>query len=105
MMPAGAINGWLCDKCGRLTIAMHRDAGVTPFTLACRADGREPDDPEASCDGLAVSCMYPADPPPRNPEWEFFKPSKAQMKRYKRENPAMYFHIMNGGLDLRRRES
>jgi hypothetical protein len=102
MMPAGSINGWQCDKCHRLTIAIHRDEGVTPFMLACRADGYEPRSPESTCDGMGVSCGYPVDPPPCPPEWEFFRPSKSQMKRYKREDPAMYEHCIKGGLELRR---
>lgn len=101
-MPRGSVNGWQCDKCHRLTIAIHRNQGVTPFMLACRADGYEPGSPESTCDGMAVSCGYPADPPPRPPEWEWYRPSRNQIKRYKRDNPDMYRHVTKGGLELRK---
>lgn len=98
--PAGAVNGYQCPDCNGLTIVVHRDAGVTPMFLACRAEGVDPR--EAKCKGQAVSLMYPEGEPPAPPAWEWFKPSATQMKRYRREDPAMYDHVQRGGLELRK---
>ena len=97
MMPAGSINAWKCPTCGGLTVAIHVDDGVTPMFLACR---RTP-----GCTGSAVSSGYPSTVvPPRIRElceWEWFTPSASQMKRYRRDHPAMYDHCRRGGLELR----
>lgn len=102
MMPAGSINGWLCKKCSRLTIVIHRDEGVTPFVLACRADGFDPTHPMSSCDGFGESCGYPVDPPPRPPEWEFYRPDDRELQLLDQKHPGMWFHVKNGGLNIRR---
>lgn len=96
----GAVNGYQCDACNRLTIVVHRDPGVTPMFLACRAEGLEPN--EATCKGMGVSLMYPSGPPPAEPEWEWIAPTKSQMKRWKRDGDPMYEHCRKGGLVLRK---
>jgi hypothetical protein len=94
---AGDINGYLCPECGRTTVVIHVDDGVTPMFLACRADGHEPTE---ECMGLAVSLMYPPGPPPSEPEWEWYRPTPRQARRMSVE---MQEHIDKGGLALRRR--
>lgn len=97
MMPAGSINAWECPVCGHLTVAVHVDEGVTPMFLGCR---RKP-----GCTGRAVSSGYPSLPVPERIRllcaWEWFRPSATQMKRYRREDPAMFQHCAQGGLELR----
>jgi hypothetical protein len=51
---------------------------------------------------MGQSCGYPTDPPPRPPEWEWYKPSKTEMKRLKRDEPDTYQHCAMGGLLIRR---
>ena len=76
-------NAYYCEACGRYTVTVHRDDGVTPMFLACRAAG----DVE-TCQGRAASTMYrdvdsaPAHVP-KEPEWEWVKPKP---KRWKRGN-------------------
>lgn len=97
MMPAGSVNAWKCDKCGRLTVARHVDDGVTPMFLACRASGRVGD-----CDGQGVSMMYPAPPVPESImeqlAWEWYAPSK---RAYWRLDDSLRHHVDGGGLLLR----
>ena len=96
MMPAGSINSWKCDDCGRLTNAIHIDDGVTPMFLACRAT--------PGCQGTAVSAGYPPPPVPEyvanNIGWEWYRPSE---KWARRKGPEMLRHVQNGGLALRER--
>lgn len=96
--PAGAINAWKCDKCGRLTVARHADEGVTPMFLACRASGNVED-----CGGQAVSSGYPGAPVPdyimEKLEWEWYAPDKDE---YRSLDSAMRYHVDGGGLILRR---
>ena len=94
MMPRGSVNAWECPTCGRLTVAVHVDEGVTPMFLACRAkDGR--------CQSMGVSLGYRPFDKHAVVEWEWAKPSATQMKRMHREEPDMYDHVSRGGLVLR----
>ena len=92
---AGSINGYQCDKCGRITYVVHVDPGVTPMFLACRASG-QPD-----C-GTGTSLMYPRSTPPRGVveavAWEWYRPT---MKWARRKGPEMEEHVRKGGLALR----
>jgi hypothetical protein len=95
----GKENVYTCDKCGGMTVTVDVDEGVTPFTLICRASGREGD-----CDGRAYSSMYPNGPrPPHIPEpsWEWYRPDAEEMKFL---SGAMREHVERGGLEIRRRE-
>lgn len=47
----GSINLYTCEACRKVTVAIHRDAGVTPFMIGCRRT--------AGCQGNAVSSFYP----------------------------------------------
>lgn len=92
----GAVNGWRCSACQAVTYCVHVDQGVTPMFLGCRRDG---------CLGTGTSLMYPPPPVPahvlNDVAWEWYKPSKKQLKRFDRKNPAMAEHIRLGGLALR----
>lgn len=96
--PVGAVNAWKCNKCGRLTVARHADAGVTPMFLACRASGDVMD-----CGGQAVSSGYPSEPVPDRIldrlEWEWYRPDSAELRTFGLD---MQDHIRRGGLALRR---
>jgi hypothetical protein len=95
--PAGATNVWTCPTCNGHTFAVHRDEGVTPMLLACRASGDVGD-----CMGSAVSAGYPPGPPPDylgDPQWEWYRPSRRAIKRL---SPGMRYHVTRGGLVLRK---
>jgi len=104
MSERGEINGYRCDKCGKTTMTIHIDDGVTPMFLACRAGGLEPG--PATCGGQGTSMMYPSGPlPPAYKAdllrygWEWFKPDVISLRR---ESVAMQEHVLRGGLMLRR---
>lgn len=120
----GEINGWVCEGtnvanvkrnrpgCGRITYVIHVDDGVTPFYLACRADGHEPDSPESTCKGMGRSLMYPAPPVPAHiieaVAWEWYMPVGGELRRLAKkarqrggQDAAVLEHIDNGGLLLR----
>lgn len=90
----GAVNAWKCEACGRLTVAVHVDEGVTPMFLACRRT--------EGCETLAVSAGYPDLPLPDHildlVAWEWYRP---EGRAYRRLSPGMQDHIDRGGLDLR----
>ena len=78
---AGQKNAYYCETCGLYTLTIHRDDGVTPMFLACRAAG----DVE-TCQGRAVSMMYrDVDSAPahvqREPAWEWVRPKPKRWKR------------------------
>lgn len=97
-MPAGAKNCYYCETCGRYTVTVHADEGVTPMFLACRATGDI-----SACGGRAVSMMYRPEPwpdhVPSEPQFEWFMPSKGAIWR---SLPEMRQHYEMGGLELRR---
>jgi hypothetical protein len=95
--PAGATNVWTCPVCTGFTFAVHRDAGVTPMFLACRASGDVGD-----CEGMSISCGYPPGPRPAflgDPQWEWYRPSRRAVKQL---SSAMRDHVTRGGLVLRK---
>lgn len=91
------INGWHCDVCGRATIVVHVDLGVTPMLLRCRAT--------PGCAGVGRSLGYPPFTPPQAVldlvELEWALPSVTQMKAWKRAHDPMYDHVLADGLVLR----
>ena len=93
----GRVNAYKCDSCGRYTVTIDRDEGVTPMFLACRADGTE----DFKCNGRAVSLGYPQGPTPdwAVPAWEWYKPSRIEMHGL---SPEMRDHVQRGGLMLRK---
>lgn len=90
------LNAYKCDTCGRCTVTIDVDPGVTPMFLACRrTDG---------CRGTGVSAGYPASPIPPNLQqhldWEWAIPTReewAQLSSAERE------HVEKGGLILKPR--
>lgn len=94
------VNGWTCDLCGRTTYVVHVEDGVTPFMLACRAEGVDPRD--ARCDGMGTSLMYPPPPVPehvlRAVAWEWYAPGREELKA---QDAQMRAHVERGGLMLR----
>ena len=96
----GAINGYRCDACHKYIFVIHKDKGVTPMFLACRAT--------EGCEGNSVSLGYPAERgnpmPPHLQEkiqWKWVRPTQ---KEWEEMDDAMKDHIMRGGLELRRKE-
>ena len=97
-------NVYICQKCGRHTVTVDVDEGVTPFMIRCR----EKDGPRRPCRGMAVSCSYPRGPKPAHigpPRWEWYKPTDADLVKHYEGNALerMREHVENGGLDIRRR--
>jgi hypothetical protein len=94
----GKKNAYQCRKCGKYTITVDVDEGVTPMLLGCRADGSL----EPTCEGQAVSMFYPPEPwpddVPTEPQFEWFRPTGAE---YDALSPEMKEHVDKGGLDLR----
>lgn len=97
----GAINGYRCDSCRKYIFVIHKDKGVTPMFLACRAtDG---------CQGRSVSLGYPADrgnPMPSNLQkkiqWKWVRPTQ---KEWDSMDDEMKDYIFRGGLELRRKKN
>lgn len=93
-------NVYICDTCRKPTVTVDIHEGATPFLLGCRASGDVGD-----CPGMAVSEMYPHPliiaETYGPPEWEWFRPEGQELARLD-EN--MRYHVMLGGLDLRKRE-
>lgn len=89
------INAWHCPKCGRNTVCIDVDPGVTPVFLKCRKT--------EGCDGMAVSAGYPNSEPPeritKQLEWEWALPTPEQ---YKELDEEMKKHIDEGGLMLQK---
>lgn len=89
----GEVNAWRCPDCGRSTVAVHVDDGVTPFLLGCRAT--------EGCRGRAVSAMYrPTADERASVAWEWYRPSERWARR---KGPEMLDHVRMGGLAIRTR--
>lgn len=89
----GDVNAYECDDCGRYTVVVHVDQGVTPMFLACRAT--------VGCTGRAHSTGYQLDPSQLpGPEWEWYRPTGFELRAL--SFPAQD-HVRQGGLILRKR--
>jgi hypothetical protein len=90
------VNSYKCPECGKVTVTIDVDPGVTPMLLGCR---RTP-----GCRGLAVSSGYPATEPPasllEHLDWEWALPTAGE---YAELDTAMMAYVDNGGLALRPR--
>jgi hypothetical protein len=90
----GALNAYWCEDCRQYTVVVHRDAGVTPMFLGCRATPR--------CNGMGRSMMYAPQPwpdhVPTTPTHEWYLPSDRAVRHME---PEMRDHIERGGLELR----
>lgn len=89
MNTTGRINVYTCRTCGDERITIDIDKGVTPMLLDC-----------LKCGGDAVSAWYRVDQA-LNPEWEWYRPTKRQIKRMPK---GWRHHYEQGGLDLRKRD-
>lgn len=103
----GEVNGYICQRCGEVTMVVLVDDGTTPFMIACRAEGLDPT--AAKCKGTAESMFYPRSPLPPGYRaillergWEWYAASKGQLRRFRKRNPGLYDHCSKGGLLLRR---
>ncbi len=90
MAAAGRVNGYVCDSCGGKTVTIHRDEGVTPMFIGCRA--------LPGCQGRAVSLMYTSNPAWELPEpkWEWYRPESTRHL-----SAEVADHVRRGGLLLR----
>jgi len=84
------VNAYDCPACGKPTVTIDADEGVTPMFVACRAT--------VNCNSnFANSRMY------ENcngliPEWEWYKPAKGEIRSMESD---MKRHIEMGGLCIR----
>jgi hypothetical protein len=88
----GARNAYRCKECGRYSVTVHVDQGVTPLFLRCLREG---------CEGQSVSAMYPPEPWPKGlgeATHEWYRPDAKQMKKL---TPGELQHVKQGGLLLR----
>lgn len=85
-------NGYKCDRCGYWWITVDRHPGVTPMFKAC----------EGCHEGRAVSMGYPSTPPPKQPTFEWYRPSQVEFGTLE---PAIRDHVLKGGLMYRRIEN
>lgn len=97
MEAKGLVNAYTCEKCGGTICTVNLDAGVTPMFLACRA---VPSDLVKDCDGSMVSAWYRGTEA-MTPTWGWHQATPKQIRRMKRNDPAMADHCAQGGLLLR----
>lgn len=91
MEVSGAVNVYVCEKCGGKTVTVNRDEGVTPFMLACRVNN-------VGCGGHARSSFYRVDQN-QTPDWEWYRPDEGELATLE---PEWQHHIKSGGLKLRK---
>ena len=68
--------------------------GVTSFVIRCRASGQL-----GVCPGYGYSCFYQPPDDCGKPQWEWYTPSKKEVRR---ATKAQRDHYREGGLALRR---
>jgi transcription elongation factor Elf1 len=83
-------NCYVC-KCGHITKTVDIDAGVTPFMFSCE-----------KCGNMATSTYYKDIAPEQQPTIEWYRPTLKQVLKL-RKNEAMLDHVLNGGLQYRKR--
>lgn len=87
------VNGYRCQKCHRILIVTHRDAGVTPMSLSCQKT--------PGCFGASYSMGYPAAPVPAEfgaPTHEWYRPEQDEFDAL---DVPQQDHVRRGGLILR----
>ena len=98
-MPKGSINWYVCPVCDGLTVTIHKDDGITPSRIDCRASGHV-----GKCAGQAASAWYPNAPLPLQRAysvWAWYQPDIAMLKAS--DNPpddATVTYLEQGGLLL-----
>jgi len=82
------INVYICQSCGKKTITIDSEEGVTPFMIGCEI-----------CDGDMYSSFYKVDQS-LIPTHEWYKPT--DFNQYPlNHRQAMKQHVADGGLDIR----
>lgn len=71
MAESKKINAYRCSTCGRFTVTIDRDRGVTPFQIGCRAI--------EGCQGQAYSSFYEC-PQDLTPTHEWFRPTEEDIQ-------------------------
>lgn len=87
----GRKNMYQCDTCGGVIVTVHRQHGVTPMFLNCRATN--------GCAGSMASAMYAPVPEMFTPTHEWYVPTVDELQQMNRE---MREHIEQGGLMIRK---
>lgn len=82
------VNCYTCPR-GHITKTIDRHVGVTPMFNRCE------------CGAQSTSSWYKDIAPDIAPTYEWFVPTLAEVKKYKK-SPDMLDHIFNGGLDYRK---
>jgi hypothetical protein len=98
------INVYTCQVCGKHSVTVDVDKGVTQSMIGCRAQNGS----RRKCIGMAYSSFYPRGPKPAHigePQWEWYKPTDEQLKAHYSGGllEQMREHVAKGGLDLRGR--
>jgi hypothetical protein len=88
---SGKINAYDCQACGKPTVTIDVDDGVTPFMIGCRVTG--------GCRGFAQSRFY-QNVAGLTPTYEWYKPAAKKVSRLSRD---MQDHVANGGLLIQAR--
>lgn len=86
----GSLNCYTCDVCGHIDKYYYADAGVTPFVTSC-----------GKCNGMSKSSMGGDIVPQMAPTQEWYRPSILQTQFMQDKYPAMFQHVLNGGLQPR----
>jgi hypothetical protein len=101
-------NHYICQECGRTTVARHDNEGVTPFLIGCRAGMIKTDKVWApGCDGTAQSVFFEY---PQNDDQVadviFFRPPAEEAIAFINQQPPMeriwlLEHYQKGGSLMR----
>lgn len=91
---SGRYNAYRCGSCERWTVVVHRDPGITPMLIRCKAT--------IGCNGGAMSVGYPEGRTPK----KFIDACKHEWYRPESDDPIlnneeMRTYIENGGVALR----
>jgi hypothetical protein len=86
----GRKNVYDCPTCRHFIVTVHRDHGVTPMFLRCRAT--------PSCGAMMVSRMYQGVDEAMPAFWEWYRPSKRELRWL---NGPTRDHVKRGGLLIR----
>lgn len=93
-------NYYRCLTCHLCFVTVDVQDGVTPMFLKCRNP--------RGCEGRMASGMYaspdmwPVIIRGRAPDGVWVRPTKKEARQMKRQYPALYKHVKDGGLILRR---
>jgi hypothetical protein len=101
-------NHYTCPDCGGVTIALHENEGVTPFTIRCRVkDETTPRARVEGCSGMAESNFFTG---PQNddqtPHVIFFRPEPMKAIEFintqpEKDRPWLLEHYEKGGSLMR----